>query len=62
MAIMLYANDVLLVGSNMTLLDDLKKNLHEAFTIKDLGAAMYFLGVEISRTEEGICLSQESTC
>lgn len=49
---MIYVDDVLLVGS------DLKKYLHDMFTIKDLGEAKHFLGVEISRSQDGIFLSQ----
>lgn len=58
MAIVVCVDDVLLLGSSITLIDDLKKHLYEAFTIKDLGAAKYFLGVETARTDEGIFWGQ----
>lgn len=41
-AIVVYVDDVLLVQSSIELIDELKKFLHKAFTIKDLGTAKYF--------------------
>lgn len=52
-------DDVLLVGSKVDSLSALKKYLRKPFTIKDLGPAKYFLGVEISRTEARAFLSQQ---
>lgn len=36
----------------------MKQFLHSKFTIKDLGEAKYFLGIEIARGEEGTVLCQ----
>jgi len=36
----------------------LKKFLHEAFTIKDLGDAKFILGIEIARSKQEIVLFQ----
>lgn len=55
---MVYVDDVLLVGSKIELLSDHKDCLRKVFTIKDLSTAEYFLGVEISRTAQGVFLSQ----
>ena len=35
-----------------------KKALDSEFTIKDLGEARYFLGIEICRTDHGTLISQ----
>lgn len=40
-------DDVLITGPSEDLIAELKALLHVAFTIKDLGAAHYFLGMEI---------------
>ena len=36
----------------------LKQSLHQTFTIKDLGLARYFLGIELSRSNTGTFLNQ----
>ncbi|XP_065873013.1 uncharacterized mitochondrial protein AtMg00810-like [Euphorbia lathyris] len=46
------------MGSNDNLIDDVKSFLHKLFTIKDLGSAKYFLGIEIAHSSTGILLSQ----
>lgn len=48
--VLLYVDDMLLIGTNIALIDDLKAQLHAAFTIKDLGKARFFLGIEICRS------------
>ena len=56
--VIVYVDDILLTGSDLVLINSLKSALHSAFSIKDLGEAKYYLGLEISRTDEGILLSQ----
>lgn len=56
---MVYVDDILLTGNNLSFIADLKNALHEAFSIKYLGEAKYYLGLEVSRTEEEIVLSQK---
>ncbi|XP_037496206.1 uncharacterized mitochondrial protein AtMg00810-like [Jatropha curcas] len=46
-------------GNNFSLICDLKQSLHSRFTIKDLGKAKYFLGIEIARSQHGMILSQQ---
>ncbi|XP_021760676.1 uncharacterized protein LOC110725518 [Chenopodium quinoa] len=36
----------------------MKKHLHEAFTIKDLGNLRYFLGIEVARGNAGTMINQ----
>ncbi|KAJ0038187.1 hypothetical protein Pint_23684 [Pistacia integerrima] len=36
-----------------------KAHLHFVFTIKDLGYAKYFLGIEIARSSEGTFINQQ---
>lgn len=57
-ALIVYVDDVLITGPNEILIKEVKSKLHEAFTIKDLGEANYFLGVELLKTTEGLYINQ----
>lgn len=46
------------VSLNEDLIQEFKVVLHVAFTIKDLGVAHYFLGMEIARRESGTTVNQ----
>ncbi|CAA0814951.1 cysteine-rich RLK (RECEPTOR-like protein kinase) 8 [Striga hermonthica] len=58
MALIIYVDDILLTGSHVEALEHVKVYLDGLFTIKDLGDAKYFLGVELVRGHEGIYLNQ----
>ncbi|KAK6119995.1 hypothetical protein DH2020_046235 [Rehmannia glutinosa] len=58
LALVIYVDDVLITGSNLTDIIDVNDYLDRLFTIKDLGPAKYFLGVEIVRTDTGTYLHQ----
>jgi len=51
-------DDLLIIGDDAAGITKLKQSLHTAFTIKDLGLARYFLGVEIARSSQGTLLNQ----
>ncbi|GKC43676.1 retrovirus-related pol polyprotein from transposon TNT 1-94 [Tanacetum coccineum] len=57
-AALIYVDDVLLVGNNITKMQHTKAELDHKFSIKDLGSLKYFLGIEVARTHEGLVLSQ----
>ncbi|KAL2247796.1 UNVERIFIED_CONTAM: Retrovirus-related Pol polyprotein from transposon RE1 [Sesamum indicum] len=57
-SLLVYVDDILLAGANIHELDKVKSYLHDLFTIKDIGEARYFLGLEIARNTEGIYLAQ----
>ncbi|KAL0355756.1 UNVERIFIED_CONTAM: Retrovirus-related Pol polyprotein from transposon RE2 [Sesamum radiatum] len=50
-ALLIYVDDVLLTGPSMDLLTDVKLHLDGLFSIKDLGAARFFLGLQIARSD-----------
>lgn len=53
----MYVDDVLITGPTENVINDLKSILHTAFTIKDMGFAHYFLGMELVRGTSGIVLN-----
>lgn len=59
MVLLVYVDDLLIASPTESLIEEVKQFLHQQFTIKDLGPATYFLGLEISRTKEGIALTQQ---
>ena len=56
--VLVYVDDLLVTGNDVDGIAQLKQSLHSAYTIKDLGLARYFLGIEISRSSAGTSLNQ----
>ncbi|KAL2225710.1 UNVERIFIED_CONTAM: Retrovirus-related Pol polyprotein from transposon RE1, partial [Sesamum indicum] len=46
------------MAPSLEIISQVKSYLHGEFTIKDLGGAKYFLGLQIARSEAGISLTQ----
>ncbi|KAL2237379.1 UNVERIFIED_CONTAM: Retrovirus-related Pol polyprotein from transposon RE1 [Sesamum indicum] len=57
--LLVYVDDVLISSSADHLIQPVKNYLHGLFTIKDLGQAHYFLGLEIARSSNGISVTQQ---
>ncbi|KAK4385864.1 Retrovirus-related Pol polyprotein from transposon RE1 [Sesamum angolense] len=55
---LVHVDDILLAKVSGTLILEVKKYLNDLFTIKDLGAAKYFLDLEIARSAQdwGSCM------
>ena len=49
MFIVLYVDDILLLGNNVLVLQSIKIRLSKNFSMKDLGEATYILGIKIYR-------------
>ncbi|KAL0451725.1 UNVERIFIED_CONTAM: Copia protein [Sesamum latifolium] len=47
--LVLYVNDILLIGNDVKVLGDIKSWLSTQFPIKDMGKASYFVGIKIYR-------------
>nr|GEW68158.1 hypothetical protein [Tanacetum cinerariifolium] len=60
--LILYVNDILLMGNNVTMLQEVKSWLCKCFSMKELGEAAYILGIKIIRDRSMwlIDLSQSS--
>uniref|UniRef100_A0A3Q7EXG3 Reverse transcriptase Ty1/copia-type domain-containing protein n=1 Tax=Solanum lycopersicum TaxID=4081 RepID=A0A3Q7EXG3_SOLLC len=46
-------DDILITGSNLKLIQQVRKDLQYRFKMKDLGELKYFLGIEVSRNADG---------
>ncbi|CAM8908569.1 unnamed protein product [Rhodiola kirilowii] len=56
--LLVYVDDIVIIGTSATLIDDVKAFIHSTFRIKDLGQLKYFLGIEVARSNEGIFINQ----
>ena len=57
---MLYVDDMLIVGKDISMINRLKKQLSESFALKDIGAFKQILGIRImhDRKEKTLLLNQ----
>nr|GEU31681.1 retrotransposon protein [Tanacetum cinerariifolium] len=58
---LVYADDILLTRNSTQDIKDTKLALESKFTIKDLGLAKYFLGIELCNIESGTYLHQRKS-
>lgn len=56
--ILVYVDDLLIIGNDAGLIEETKHVLHSHFKIKDLGELKYFLGIEFLRSSKGIMMNQ----
>jgi len=54
--IVIYVDDLIIIGDNDADISDLKKLLKQKFEMKDLGELRYILGIEVIRSLKGIWL------
>src|SRR3954467_9456337 len=54
----LYVDDMLIIGSNDKMVKSTKDMLNSKFDMKDMGLANVILGMKITRTSDGLVLSQ----
>lgn len=55
---MVYVDDLIVIGTAIFDINNIKKNLDQKLSIKDLGYLRYFLGFEITHFSNGITLCQ----
>ncbi|GJV75095.1 uncharacterized mitochondrial protein-like protein [Tanacetum coccineum] len=58
LALLIYVDDILLTGNNITLIYHFKNQLDLTFNIKDLGNLNYYLGIEFLRNPNGLTMSK----
>ena len=56
--ILVYVDDIIITGNNEDAISDIKVFLSQSFSLKNLGPLRYFLGIEVSRSKQGIFLCQ----
>eukprot|EP00253_Pinus_taeda_P015741 PITA_15741 len=56
--LVLYVDDLLIIGSSASAIATVKRALHDRFLMTDMGPLHFFLGLEISQDATGIKLSQ----
>lgn len=55
--ILVYVDDIIVIGINVKAIDWVISSLAAQFSIKDLGNLHYFLGIEVYQNSSGIVLS-----
>ncbi|XP_042487362.1 uncharacterized mitochondrial protein AtMg00810-like [Macadamia integrifolia] len=58
LVLLLYVDDIILTGNNDDLVTRFISRLGQEFSMTDLGEIHYFLGIEATRTDKGLFLSQ----
>ena len=56
--LLLYVDDIVLTGNNSFFLNQLITSLSQVFELKDMGMLHYFLGLQITRSSQGLTLTQ----
>lgn len=56
--LIVYVDDMIVTGSNPSEIEKLRSHLTKEFEMKDLGTLKYFLGIEVSRSQQELILSQ----
>ncbi|KAK9108026.1 hypothetical protein Syun_024037 [Stephania yunnanensis] len=56
--LLIYVDDIVITGTDSTLISQLQEHLHQSFHMKDLCPLQYFLGLEVHSTAAGLFLHQ----
>lgn len=56
--LIIYVDDMVVTGNDTEEIGRRQEYLSSEFEMNDLGGLKYFLGIEVARSQEGICLSQ----
>ncbi|GJR59113.1 uncharacterized mitochondrial protein-like protein [Tanacetum coccineum] len=57
-SVLIYVDDILIIGQDKTYIDSLKAHLHQTSSIKDLGPFNYYLGIEFLGNSTRLAMSQ----
>ena len=56
--LLLYVDDIIITGDDLSSIQELKDFLNQQFEMKDLGHLSYFLGLEITHSTDGFYITQ----
>jgi hypothetical protein len=56
--LLVYVNDIVIIGTDSSLIHSLQEYLQTTFHMKDLGSFNYFLGLEVASKFSGVFLHQ----
>ena len=56
--VLVYVDDIIVASSSQQATDALLRDLQQDFALKDLGPLHFFLGIEVTRSSDGLLLSQ----
>ncbi|GKV15182.1 hypothetical protein SLEP1_g25984 [Rubroshorea leprosula] len=56
--LLLCVDDMIITGDDVASVEELKQSLSQKFEMKDLGGLSYFLGLEVTSSDDGYLLSQ----
>nr|GEX07499.1 retrovirus-related Pol polyprotein from transposon TNT 1-94 [Tanacetum cinerariifolium] len=60
-AILIYVDDIIIVRDNSEKIQQIKQQLDDEFSIKNLGPLKYFLGIEVAKTSDGAFPFEQGT-
>jgi len=58
LVVLIYVDDLIIIGNNTDSIAQLKTKLQHQFPIKDLSSLKYFLGIEMAASSKGLFLNQ----
>ncbi|XP_017629308.2 uncharacterized mitochondrial protein AtMg00810-like [Gossypium arboreum] len=57
--LMVYVDDIVIIGSSNAEVDSMVCQLHHKFALKDMGQLSFFLGIDVQHMSLGVFLSQK---
>lgn len=60
--LLIYVDDIIIIGDNVEMINELNRKLDKEFKIKELGNQKYFLGIEVIRYKNRIDILSEKIC
>ena len=57
--VLVYVDDIIVASASQEAVSALVRDLEREFALKDLGDLHYFLGIEVSRSRDGLVMTQE---